>query len=159
MAKTGSTSIGLAPHPGYEIFNESQAEKAGQVHASGAVAQLGADGFMIASATGTLSTGYGISMEAGQDLATDGAAKMSLHRFEQGKKYIGTLNGVFAQTDIGSEATIAQASGGIPTFTKTGGTGTWRIVELIPGWEIGDTNVRIGAIPKDSFIEQGGGNE
>lgn len=159
MAKTGRTDIGLAVHPATYVLNEPQAEKAAQTFAAGAVLQL-SSGYLIGSATGTLSTGYGIAMYDGQDLAADGDAKASIFRFEQGKMYEGTLNGVFAQTSIGTTAKIAQASGGIPTFTvETGSDKRWRIQGLAPGWDVGDTNARIYAIPMDSFIEQGGGNE
>lgn len=158
MAKTGVLTIGLAPHPANYILNVPQAEKAGQTFATGAVLQL-SSGYLIGSTTGTLSTGYGIAMDAGQDLATDGEAKATLYRFKQGEMVEGTMNGTFAQTDIGLEATIAQASGGIPTFTQAGSSGTFRIIGLAPGWDVGDTNARIFAIPMDSFIEQGGGNE
>lgn len=157
-AKTGRTDIGLAPYPFGDILNIPQAEKAAQTFASGAVLQL-SSGYLIGSATGTLSTGYGIAIEAGQNLATDGAAKASIYRFQIGRMYIGTMNGTFAQTDIGLEATIAQAAGGIPTFTQAGSSGTWRIIGLASGWNVGDTNARIVAIPMDSFVEQGGGNE
>lgn len=159
MAKTGRTDIGLSPHPHTYILNVPQPEKASQTFASGAVLQLSA-GFLIGSGTGTLSTGYGIAIDAGQDFAEDGDGKASNFRFEQGQMYEGTLNGVLAATDIGTTAKLAQAAGGIPTFTvETGGTQKWRIVGPAPGWEVGDTNARIYAIPFDSFIEQGGGNE
>lgn len=159
MAKTGRTDLGLSPHPATYVLNVPQAEKAGQVFAAGAVLQL-SSGYLIGSATGTLSTGYGIAIDSGQDLAADGDAKASIYRFEQGAMYEGTLNGVLAQANIGTTAKLAQASGGIPTFTvETGGTQKWRIVGPAPGWEVGDTNARIYAIPFDSFIEQGGGNE
>src|SRR5512139_2163579 len=159
MAQTGRTDIGLEPHPNNTLpLNMPQAEKAAQTFAAGAVLQL-SSGYLIGSATGTLSTGYGIAMNDGQNLTSDGDAKASIWRFRQGDMYIGTMNGTFAQTDIGLEATIAQASGGIPTFTQAGSSGTWRIIGLAPGWSVGDTNARIVAIPMDSFIEQGGGNE
>lgn len=157
-AKTGLLTIGLAPHPANYILNLPQAEKAAQTFKTGAVLQL-SSGYLIGSTTGTLSTGYGIAMNPGQDLASDGAAKASIYRFAQGQMVEGTMNGTFAQTDIGLEATIAQASGGIPTFTQAGSSGTFRIIGLADGWNVGDTNARIIAIPMDSFIEQGGGNE
>lgn len=158
-AKTGLLTIGLEPHPNTSLpLNLPQAEKAAQTFAAGAVLQL-SSGYLIGSTTGTLSTGYGIAMNDGQNLTSDGDAKASLYRFRPGQAVIGTMNGTFAQTDIGLEATIAQASGGIPTFTQAGSSGTWRIQGLAPGWDVGDTNARIVAMPMDSFIEQGGGNE
>src|SRR5688572_3496800 len=141
-AQTGLLTIGLAPHPANSILNIPQAEKAAQVFVTGAVLQL-SSGYLIGSATGTLSTGYGIAMEPGQDLAADGDAKASIYRFKQGEMVIGTMNGTFAQTDIGLEATIAQAATGIPTFTQAGSSGTFRIIGLAPGWNVGDTNARI----------------
>jgi len=157
-AKTGVLTIGLAPHPANYILNVPQAEKLGQEHATGAVLQL-SSGYLIGSTTGTLSTGYGIAMEAGHDTVADGEVRASIYRFKQGEMVEGTMEGTFAQTDIGLEATIAQAAGGIPTFTQAGSSGTFRIIGLAPGWNVGDTNARIFAIPMDSFIEQGGGNE
>lgn len=158
MARTGRTDIGLAPHPATYVLNVPSDEKAGETFVSGAVLQM-SSGFLTGATTGTLSTGWGIAMLPGQDLDDDGDAKASNYRFEQGKMYEGTLNGVLAQANLGQEATIAQASGGIPTFTAAGSSGTWRIVGPAPGWAVGDTNARIFAIPMDSFIEQGGGNE
>lgn len=159
MAQTGRTDIGLAPHPDTYVLNVPQKEKAGQTFAKGAVLQL-SSGYLNGEATGTLSTGYGIAMYEGQDLDNDGDEAASVFRFEQGKMYEGTLNGVYAQTYNGTTAKLAQASGGIPTFTVEVSSGMkWRIVGTAPGWNVGDTNARIYAIPFDSFIEQGGGNE
>lgn len=160
MAQTGSTEIGFTPyHDAWKNSNVPQPEKAGQTHQKGAIVQL-SGGYAITSGTGTLSTGYGIAISAGQDLDADGDADMPIWPFKQGEKIVATLNGVYLQTYNGTTAKVAQASGGIPTLTVEVSSGMkFRIVKPAPGWNVGDTNARVIAIPFDSFIEQGGGNE
>lgn len=156
---TGRTDIGL------RAINEANSEVIPMPEAAsqttsviGAIAQL-SSGYMIGSGSGDLTSGWGFTIEAFHNVAASGDNKISLMRFRQGEEFEATLNGVLAATDVGTTAKVTQTSG-VPTLTVDTGAGKrFRITRVAPGWAVGDTNARIYAVPFDSFIEQGGGNE
>ena len=160
MAQTGRTDIGFTlprADAGPNVY--SQPEKASETFPIGAVLQMSSS--VLTAPSGDITSAYGIAINAGQNLASNGDANAEVYRFEQGREYEGTFSGTLAAANLPSGASntvkVTQTSG-VPVFAADAG-GKWRVSRAAPGWAVGDTNPRIYAIPFDSFVQAGGGNE
>jgi hypothetical protein len=159
MALTGRTDIGFHTTPSTYALNVPQPENAAETFTSGAVLQM-VTGELTAP-SGDITSGYGIAYTVGGNLAADGDDTTGVFRFEQGKMYEGTFSGTLAEANLpGGASNIVKVTqtAGVPLFIADAG-GKWRVIRATPGWAVGDTNPRIQAIPFDSFIQAGGGNE
>lgn len=156
MAQTGITNVPMSPAPHPYAFVQPLPEVSGQTFPHGCIVQQTA-GSLAGTGTGVLTSFWGVAVNNGQDLATDGAAKCAAFRFQKGPghEFIGVLVGVLGTAHMGGTAAVSQNSAGIAVLTF--GTGvsassSVRIQRPAPGWAIGDENALVYFIPLDAAI-------
>lgn len=157
MAVTGKTSIPVIPgvrKVGATV--RARPEASAQTHPAGALIVV-TSGFAASAATGCISTDiYGFALAAGANLASDGAAKTSIYRAEQGKDYVAVLDGVWSNSYRNATCAVSMNASGVVVLkvgTAVSASSAARIQDVLDPFTVGDTNPLVTFVLFDSAIQ------